>query len=235
MKLLAWMILPLMVLSTYVVSAQDAPKPDTTDEKKSDEKKEDEGEESKEAEKEKEVEVEPDKATLDKLAPSFTLKNADGKDVKLADFKGKIVVLEWINLDCPWCKAHYEDGDALVKMQGDLRKEDVVWLTICSSGAGKQGNFEGDTLKKRIEKVSLKTEHYLIDADGAVGKKYEAKTTPHCYVIDKEQKLRYRGALDNLRDRRKDKALEEVNYVKLAIDALKADKKIDKTDTKPYG
>jgi peroxiredoxin len=232
MKLLAWLLLPLLGLTTYAVSAQESPKPEDS---KTEEKKETEDDKGGEEAKEKEVEAEPEKATLDKLAPSFTLKNADGKEVKLADYKGKIVVLEWINLDCPWCKAHYEEGDALVKMQADMRKEDVVWLVICSSGAGKQGSFEGETLKQRIEKVSLKTDTYLIDADGAVGKKYEAQTTPHCYVIDKELKLRYMGALDNLRERRKNADLEEVNYVKLAVDALKADKKIDTTETKPYG
>jgi peroxiredoxin len=234
MKLFALLVLPLLTLSAVVLTAQDAPAPEKKAETKESEKKE--GEDTTQEEKEKpEAEAEPDKATLDKLAPSFTLKNADGKDVKLADFKDKIVVIEWINLDCPWCKAHYEEGDALVKMQKELREDDVVWLTICSSGEGKQGNFDADTLKKRIEAVELKTEFYLIDADGAVGKKYEAQTTPHCYVIDKEGKLRYRGALDNLRERRKNIDLEEVNYVKLAIDALKDDKKIDTTDTKPYG
>jgi peroxiredoxin len=229
MRLLALLALPLLMLPAVVLTAQD-----TEPEKKA-ETKEGEEKEGEETEEKPEAEVEPDKATLDKLAPSFTLKNADDKDVKLADFKGKIVVIEWINLDCPWCKAHYEEGDALVKMQKELREDDVVWLTICSSGEGKQGNFDADTLKKRIDKVGLKTDSYLIDADGAVGKKYDAKTTPHCYVIDKEQKLRYMGALDNLRERRKDKNLEEVNYVKLAVDALKADKKIDTTETKPYG
>jgi peroxiredoxin len=229
MRLLALLALPLLMLPTVVLTAQD-----TEPEKKA-ETKEGEKKEGEETEEKPEAEAEPDKATLDKLAPSFTLKNADDKDVKLADFKGKIVVIEWINLDCPWCKAHYEEGDALVKMQKELREDDVVWLTICSSGEGKQGNFDADTLKKRIDKVGLKTDSYLIDADGAVGKKYDAKTTPHCYVIDKEQKLRYMGALDNLRERRKDKDLEEVNYVKLAVDALKADKKVDTTETKPYG
>lgn len=246
MKFLAWLILPTVALAfagvpTSACGTCGCRTEGKVTEKKAvaDEKKETEGEEedTKEGEKKEaeKVEVEPDKATLDKLAPTFTLKNADGKDVKLADFKGKIVVLEWINLDCPWCKAHYEDADDLVKLQADYRKEDIVWLVICSSGEGKQGNFDAETLKKRIEKVSLKSDSYLIDADGAVGKKYEAKTTPHCYVIDKEGKLRYRGALDNLRERRKDKSLEDVNYVKLAVTAIKDGKDVDKTDVTPYG
>lgn len=230
MKRITWLLLPLLVLwSSLIVLAQEADKPAETDKT---EKTEEKGEEKAE---EKPAEAEPEKATLDKLAPGFTLKNASGKDVKLADFKGKVVVLEWINLDCPWCKAHYEQGDELVKQQKKLRDDGGVWLTICSSGDGKQGNFDADTLKKRMEKVSLSADDYLLDADGAVGKKYEAKTTPHCYVIDKEGKLRYRGALDNLRERRKNKDLAAVNYVQLALDALKAEKQIDTTETKPYG
>lgn len=230
MKRITWLLLPLLVLwSSLTVLAQDAEKPADTEKT---EKPEEKGEERAE---EKPAEAEPEKATLDKLAPGFTLKNASGKEVKLADFKGKVVVLEWINLDCPWCKAHYEQGDELVKQQKKLREDGGVWLTICSSGEGQQGNFDADTLKKRMEKAGLSADDYLIDADGAVGKKYEAKTTPHCYVIDKEGKLRYRGALDNLRERRKNDKLEAVNYVQLALDALKAEKQIDTTETKPYG
>lgn len=247
MRKLRWSILPLMMLCGVLgVAAQDADSKaaDKTIEKKADEKADetaddpegkDANAEESEGKDDAEEEAEPDLATLDKRAPDFTLKNASGDDVKLSDYKGKIIVLEWINLDCPWCKKHYEDADELVKLQKDSRKDDVVWLTICSSGEGKQGNFDADTLKKRMDKVGLKAEFYLHDPDGSVGKKYEAKTTPHCYVIDKEFKLRYRGALDNMRERRKDPELEELNYAKAAIESLAAGKKLDHTDTKPYG
>jgi hypothetical protein len=86
-----------------------------------------------------------------------------------------------------------------------------------------------------MDKVGVKADFYLHDADGTVGKKYEAKTTPHCYVIDKEGKLRYRGALDNVRRRMKNKQLEEVNYVRQAVDAIKDGKTPADTDVKPYG
>lgn len=232
----AWLLLPLLLLcGSLTVLAQDSGQPKRAEPPQPDGGGEENPNLKKGEEKEAEKEAEPDSATPDKLAPGFTLKNASGKEVKLSDFKDKVVVLEWINLDCPWCKAHYEQGDELVKQQKKLRDDGGVWLTICSSGDGKQGNFDADTLKKRIEKAGLSADDYLLDADGAVGKKYEAKTTPHCYVIDKEGKLRYRGALDNLRERRKDDKLEVVNYVQLALDALKADKQIDTTETKPYG
>lgn len=238
MKRIAWLILPLFVFALGVTTfAQEAETPKEVkpdDSRPKEDIKSEADDEIKDGEEGSEEEA-PDKATLDRKAPDFTLKNADGKEVKLSDFKGKIVVLEWINLDCPWCKAHYENSDALVKLQAEYRKEDIAWLTICSSAEGKQGNFDGETLKKRIEKAGLDSASYLIDADGTVGKKYEARTTPHAYVIDKEGKLKYRGALDNLRERRKDKSLEDVNYVKLAVAALKEGNKVETAETTPYG
>ncbi|MCA8916265.1 MAG: redoxin domain-containing protein [Planctomycetes bacterium] len=236
MKRIGWMLLPLLLLTAVIaVHAQEAEgKADKATEKKAEGETAEKGAE-KAADADKAEEAAPEKATLDKKAPDFTLKNANGTEVKLSDYKDKIVVLEWINLDCPWCKKHYEDSDALVKLQKEMREAGVVWLTICSSGEDEQGNFDAATLKKRIKKVDLNADFYLLDADGTVGHKYEARTTPHCYVIDKEGKLRYRGALDNLRVRMKDKKLEAVNYVKQAVDAIKDGKAPADTDTKPYG
>jgi peroxiredoxin len=226
-----WMLrLAVPALAIALVGVIGLAQDDATKEKpKADEVKKDE------AKPEAKEEAEPEKATVGKKAPDFTLKNADGKEVKLSDYAGKVVVLEWINLDCPWCKKHYEDGDALVKQQKKLRENGGEWLLICSSGDGKQGNFEADTLKKRLDKVGLKGDVYLHDADGAVGKKYGAKTTPHTYVIDTQGVLRYAGALDNLRERRRNKDLEEVNYVKAAVDALKAGNEVATKEAKPYG
>lgn len=248
MRKLSWMILPvLMLCGVLSVAAQDAQKPAgekdstakaerTTKEEGGSDEAEDKAKDTTDEEAAEEAAEEaPETATLDKKAPDFTLKNANGTEVKLSDYKDKIVVLEWINFDCPWCKMHYEDSDALVKMHKEMRDAGVVWLLICSSAEGKQGNFDAETLKKRMDKVGVKADFYLIDEDGTVGKKYEAKTTPHSYVIDKEGKLRYRGALDNMRQRMKDKTLDEVNYVKLAVDAITDGKKFDNTDTKPYG
>ncbi|MCA8919623.1 MAG: redoxin domain-containing protein [Planctomycetes bacterium] len=239
MRKLSWMILPvLMLCGVLSVAAQDAEKDagksDSTakTDEKNDSAEANEDGESEDTEAEEEALA---TATLDKKAPDFTLKNANGTEVKLSDYKDKIVVLEWINFDCPWCKMHYEDSDALVKMHKEMRDAGVVWLLVCSSAEGKQGNFDAETLKKRMDKVGVKADFYLVDADGVVGKKYEAKTTPHCYVIDKSGKLRYRGALDNMRQRMKDKTLDEVNYVKQAVDAITDGKKLDNTDTKPYG
>lgn len=219
MKVLGWMFVPTIVLAmtlgaVYAQEVKEEPKAETKEEKP--------------------AEAEPEFATVGKKAPAFTLKNADGKDVKLSDFAGKIVVIEWINLDCPWCKAHYDGKDELVKQQKKLREDGGEWLVICSSAKGKQGNFEGETLTERIKKAGLDSSKYLIDADGAVGKKYKAATTPHAFVIDKEGKLRYAGALDNLQQQRRQKA-EPVNYVADAVKALQDGKAVATSEVKPYG
>lgn len=220
-----WTLVPLLLLSASVaVLAQEA--------------EDGEGDTAPEAKEEKDEKVEeeaPEKAEVGKKAPGFTLKNADGDDVSLSDFEDKIVVLEWINLDCPWVKAHYERADKLVKLQKELRDDGVVWLQICSSGDGQQGNFDEETLERRLERVSLVSKHYLKDADGKIGKKYDARVTPHCYVIDKEGKLQYAGALDNLRERRGKEDVKEVHYVKDAVKALQDDKEVATAETRPYG
>lgn len=221
MRIAMLLVLPLLMLASVATLAQDTDKP---------------------AEKPAEVpaakirEAEPAKAEVGKKAPGFTLKNAKGDEVKLADFADKLVVIEWVNFDCPWVKKHYEEGStAHVEMQKKVRDEGGVWLTICSSAAGTQGHFEGEVLTKRIEKVGADAASYLIDTDGTVGKKYDAKTTPHMFVVDKAGVLRYDGALDNLNLRQRNKDLAAVNYVSLALEALKADKEVETKTNKPYG
>lgn len=222
MDKLKWFILPALMLALTGVFAL---------------AQEREAEKPADAEKKDEAKAEADKpkeAELGKAAPDFTLKNAEGKEVKFSDFKGKMVVLEWINFDCPWCKAHYDGKDELIKMQDKVREDGGVWLYICSSGEGKQGNFQGDALTERLKKEKVNGAYYLIDADGKVGKTYKAATTPHTYVIDKEGVLRYRGALDNLPQQRRGNA-EPVNYVNQVLESLKAGEEIAETDRRPYG
>jgi hypothetical protein len=109
-----------------------------------------------------------------------------------------------------------------------------VWLYICSSSEGTQGHFTGDDLTKRIEKEGVDAKFYLIDTDGTVGKKYQAKTTPHMYVIDKEGMLRYQGGID---DSKNGSPVGEdgTNYVADALTALKAGKEVAVKEAKPYG
>lgn len=211
------------LLSVVPALAQEGPKPQAeTPEKKESPKSE-----------EKPAEA-PKTAEMDKAAPDFTLKNAKGEEIKLASFKGKIVVLEWVNFDCPYVRKHYDAKD-MVTLQKKYREKEVVWLQICSSAKGKQGHFEGDALKERIAKEGCDEAFYLLDEDGAVGGAYKARTTPAMYVIDKEGVLRYMGAIDSIRSAKQEDVAKATNYVSAALDELLAGKAVTTKETKSYG
>jgi peroxiredoxin len=187
----------------------------------------------KEEDKKETEETAPETATVDKLAPAFTLKNAAGKEVSLSDYKDKIVVIEWANFDCPIVKKHYKD-ETMQKLAKSYREDGIVWIQICSSAKGKQGHFEGDALTKRIEKEGCDANFYLIDEDGAIGKKYDAKTSPHMFIIDKTGKLRYQGAIDSSKNGAP-VGEDGTNYVKEAVTAIKDGKEVATKETKAYG
>lgn len=170
------------------------------------------------------------KACCVQTAPDFTLKNLEGKEVRLSKFKGSIVVLEWTNYDCPFVKAHYNDQTkTTAKLIEKYTDKDVVWLTINSTHYATT-----ETIKEWAEKKGLK-QTILVDRDGKVGKLYKAKTTPHVFVIDKKGKLAYQGAYDNAPLGKKPKNKELVNYVDKAISELLDDKQVEITKTKSYG
>jgi peroxiredoxin len=173
-------------------------------------------------------------ATVDSPAPNFTLTDVAGKTHSLADFKGKFVVLEWVNFDCPFVKKHY-GAKNMQTLQAAYTKKEVVWLSICSSAKGKQGYFEGKDLTDRITKEGLSSTAYLIDTDGTVGKMYGAKTTPNMYVINPEGTLVYAGAIDDTPTPNPDDIKTAKNYVQLALDASMAGKPVATKATAPYG
>ncbi len=173
-------------------------------------------------------------AKLNQPAPEFALNNAMGEKISLIDNKGKWVVLEWVNYDCPFVKKHYESGN-MQNLQMTYRGKDVVWLSINSSAKGKQGNFEGKALLERIEKEKASADNYLIDEDGSVGKTYGAKTTPHMFVINPEGELVYVGAIDDKKSTDPEDIKTSVNYVTQALDAALAGKAIPKSATQSYG
>lgn len=174
------------------------------------------------------------KASLGEPAPDFTLSDLDGNRVNLASFKGKIVVLEWFNPDCPFVRASYKKG-SLVGTAERQRALGVVWLTINSNAPGKQGAGK----ERNVEaKKTFGIQHsLLLDETGEVGKLYEAKTTPHLFVIDPEGKLVYRGGVDNSPDGEGEspKGGKLINYVDEAVGAVRAGSPIPNPDTEPYG
>ena len=170
-------------------------------------------------------------------APSFTLLNQDNKTVSLDEFKGKKIILEWTNHDCPFVKRHY-DTTNMQTIQKDMTDNEIVWLSIISSAEGKQGHVSKEQAKELTLKRNAHPSHVLLDTKGNVGRMFSAKTTPHMFVIDELGKVRYQGAIDNLgntgalfsTDLSKAK-----NYVKNAVNQLMSGEEVKDKKTRPYG
>jgi peroxiredoxin len=167
-------------------------------------------------------------------APAFTVKNVKGEEVSLAAQKGKVVVLEWINFDCPFVKKHYGSGN-MPKLQETYTAKDVVWISVNSSSEGAQGYLPASDLAARATKDGNKASQVVLDTDGTVGKAYGAKTTPHMIVIDKEGKVAYNGAIDSKATTEAADIEGSENYVVAALDAVLAGKPVEKAKTQPYG
>lgn len=173
-------------------------------------------------------------AQVGQPAPAFELKDLDGKSVKLADFAGKVVVLEWFNPDCPFVKAAHGKGSLVDTAQRAARRN-VVWLGVNSGALGKQGATV-EANRAGVSKFGL-SHPILLDVDGAVGHAYGATNTPQMYVIDTTGKLVYRGAIDNSPDGegQSPQGGPLVNYVDQALDAVLAGKPVATPVTKAYG
>ena len=173
-------------------------------------------------------------ATVGKPAPDFTLKDLDGKDVKLSSFKGKTVVLEWFNPGCPYVKKSHSVG-SLVSTAAKHTKSGIVWLAINSGAPGKQG---ADPKQNADAVKTWSLAHpVLLDPTGATGKAYGATNTPHMFVIDTKGTLVYAGAIDNSPDG-EGKSAEGgklVNYVDAALADIAAKRAVKVSSTKAYG
>lgn len=171
---------------------------------------------------------------IGKAAPDFTLTDSYGKSHSLSDFKGKLVVLEWVNFDCPFVVKHYS-SDNMQNLQKKYTGKDVVWLSINSSAPGKQGNFTLDEINVRIKERDAKMTAYLVDESGETGKLYGAKTTPHLFIIDKEGNLVYAGAIDDKKSTSQSDIETSKNFVSSALDELLSGKAVSTPSTVPYG
>lgn len=164
-------------------------------------------------------------------APGFSLAGTDGKTHTLSEYKGKIVVLEWTNPGCPVVQRHYRAG-LMPAVQTELAAKGVVWLTVNSTNPGHPNYQAGDTLKKTYEDWKAAFTALLMDPEGKAGKAYDARTTPHVYVIDPQGRLAYNGAID---DDTQGANPDRTNYVKLAVAALLKGEPLKTSTTKPYG
>ena len=169
-----------------------------------------------------------------KPAPNFSLKDLSGKEHDLSDFKGKYVVLEWVNFGCPFVKKHY-GSENMQKLQKEFVDKGVVWLSICSSAPGKQGNETPDAAKKGLAKFGSDASAYLVDEDGKVGKLYNARTTPQMFVVNPEGVLIYAGAIDDKPTPKPETVAVAKNFVKAALNEATSGKPVSVPSTKPYG
>ena len=162
-------------------------------------------------------------------APDFTLKNYDDKEVKLADLKGKIVVLEWFNYECPFVKYHYEKASTMKDLAAKYKEKNVVWLAINSTS-------HQETAKNK----AYAEEHKILfpildDRSGKIGRAYKATNTPQIIIINAEGNIAYNGAIDNAPMGRIPEDEKLVNYVDKALAELTANKTVSNAKTKPYG
>lgn len=181
-----------------------------------------------------EASTKSEKAVLGQAAPDFTLTSASGNEHSLSDFKGKIVVLEWVNHSCPFVRKHYSAGN-MQRLQREYTTAGVVWLTICSSAQGKQGWMSNDDIQEARSALQTAETAYLVDATGDVGRRYDARRTPEMYIIDADGTLVYHGAIDS--DPSADPAAIEGadNYVAVALNSLISGQPIATAQTRPYG
>jgi peroxiredoxin len=170
---------------------------------------------------------------IGKPAPDFTATDINGKTIKLNDYKGKIVVLESYNSDCPYCHNQYQTG-AMQAQQKELAAKGVVWLLVNSVNPKNFSHRTPEQARAEMAAEKMDVTAWIDDSSGAVGHLYDMKTTPDMYVINKDGILVYEGAIDNQPDPFHDPTKAQ-NYVSEAIDALLAGKPITVTETKPYG
>lgn len=167
-------------------------------------------------------------------APDFTLKDTNGIEHSLSDFKGKYVVLEWTNHGCPFVKKHYQEGH-MQALQGKMTGKDVVWLVINSGAPGKQGSVTPEQGNKQIADKGIKATAMLLDSDGKVGRAYDARVTPHMYLIAPDGQLIYQGAIDSIKSATAADIDKAENYVEAAYKAHNKGEPIATPTTKPYG
>lgn len=173
-------------------------------------------------------------ATIGSPAPGFELVDTNGKTHKLSDYAGKTVVLEWVNHGCPFVRKHYESGN-MQNTQRAATTGGVVWLSICSSARGEQGNASPAEWNKMIAEKKVAASATLLDESGRVGHAYGARTTPHMFVINPAGTLVYAGGIDSIPTTNKADIAKAENYVLSALADIKAGRPVATATSKPYG
>jgi peroxiredoxin len=166
-------------------------------------------------------------------APGFEAQDIDGKTHQLSDYRGKIVVLEAYNMDCPFVANHYNSG-AMQELQAELAQKGVVWLLVNSTHKDHPNYRTPAAAQEEWDRLKIKAKAWLHDADGAVGQKYAMRTTPHMFVINAQGVLVYQGAIDD-RPRADGNPRTARNYVREVVGQLAAGENVPVSQTRSYG
>lgn len=173
-------------------------------------------------------------AVIDQPAPGFSATAADGKKIDLHALRGKTVVLEWTNHECPFVKKHYESGN-IPQLQKEATAQGIVWLQVISSAPHHEGYVDGTAAIKLNAERGAAPSNTLLDPEGTLGKLYGAQASPHLFIINPQGVLVYKGGIDSIPSADKADIAKAENYVKTALGELAAGRKVTKASTRPYG
>jgi peroxiredoxin len=168
-------------------------------------------------------------------APDFTLTDINGQTHTLSSFRGKVVVLEWVNQECPFVVKHYDKSGNMPATQKLAREQGVIWLSINSGHPGAQGDFDKAKVEGWMQKTGAAPTAYFRDQTGKVGKLYDARTTPHMFVINTDGVLVYAGGIDDVRSANPNDIAKATNYVKAALADLQSGREVQTKRSQPYG
>ena len=167
-------------------------------------------------------------------APDFEGVDTQGDVHRLTDYRGKIVILEWTNHDCPFVRKHYGAGN-MQDQQREAAAQGIVWLSVISSAPGKQGHVSPGEADELTHNRDAQPHAVILDTEGKIGRSYAAKTTPHMFIIDADGTLVYMGGIDNISSANPDDIPPATQYVRVALQEMAAGKPVSSAVTKPYG
>ncbi|NBC34869.1 MAG: redoxin domain-containing protein [Alphaproteobacteria bacterium] len=172
--------------------------------------------------------------TIDTPAPGFTGTDSEGGTHSLADYRGRVVILEWTNHQCPYVQKHYGTGN-MQALQREAADAGHVWLSVISSAPGLQGHVEPGRANALTAERNAAPSAVILDPSGDIGRLYDARTTPHMYVIDPAGTLVYRGGIDDRPTARWSDVEGATNHVRQALADLAAGRPVATPVTRPYG
>lgn len=173
-------------------------------------------------------------ATVGEPAPDFEVIGADGTTHSLSDYEGEYIIIEWLNHGCPYIQKHY-NGNNMQQLQEKYTDQGVVWLSVVSSAPGTQGYMEAEEALQSIEEQGASPTAILLDPEGEMGRAYDARVTPHMFIIDPEGVLRYNGAIDDKPTARASSLETAHNYIDAAMTSLRNGEEVEVKSNTPYG